>query len=80
VLAVGKKGSLLEDLIMAQWVMVTGTDGQSTWINLDRIAYMREMWRGDSFEYTFIYFGKDFRQDVKEKAEQIIMARERPQR
>jgi hypothetical protein len=60
--------------MMAQWMQLTGTDGHPTWVNMDRIAYMKELRNEGAFHHTLIHFDKEFTQQVKEPAEEIIAA------
>jgi hypothetical protein len=57
---------------MAQWVRLTEAEGHPVWVNLDRIAYLRESRTGATFERTLIYFAKDFSHSVKETVEDIV--------
>jgi len=59
---------------MAQWVRVQTKDEQLIWINLDHIAYLREVTHAsfDAVDYTEIYFGEGLSQKVKASAKDII--------
>jgi hypothetical protein len=61
-----------EAIAMAEWKRLTIPDGGgTTWVNLDRIAYIDEVKNGVLGTFTRLHFDDDFYLQVKEAATEI---------